>query len=87
MYTYIFESLLTLRKSYYLTYKTIISNNKKLLRKYSNLENKEMICFQIPILQNIRAYRNIVISFKKLWNIYILCKRVYTQILKIKENI
>lgn len=66
MYTYIFESLLTLRKSYYLTYKTIISNNKKLLRKYSNLENKEMICFQIPILQNIRAYRNIVISFKKL---------------------
>lgn len=43
MYTYIFESLLTLRKSYYLTYKTIISNNKKLLRKYSNLENKDML--------------------------------------------
>lgn len=65
MYTYIFESFLTLRKSYYLTYKAIITNNKNILRKHSNLENKEMICFQIPILQNMRAYRNIVISFKK----------------------
>lgn len=66
MYTYIFKSFLTLRKSYYLTYKAIITNNKNILRKHSNLENKEMICFQIPILQNMRAYRNIVINFKKL---------------------